>query len=213
MCGPFLVFPLLLLLIDFMTRGLRLSALAIMIFLIGGLFLSFSRGAWVHFAISAAVTVVLLLAAATEPRMRILFVSIAAVIGLVLFVVVLISIPAVHDMFLERAKVIQPYDIGPGGRFWEQRLALGVILESPNGLGPFVTTNPTSGAVGKAVTILGSDLTGATSVTFNGVSASLKVVSKTKVTTTAPTGATTGTVEVVTPSGTLKSNVDFRVKG
>ena len=137
--GPFLVFPLLLLLIDFMTRGLRLSALAIITFLIGGLFLSFSRGAWVHFAISAAVTVVLLLAAATEPRMRtrILFVSIAAVIGLVLFVVVLISIPAVHDMFLERAKAIQPYDIGPGGRFWEQRLALGVILESPNGLGPF----------------------------------------------------------------------------
>jgi hypothetical protein len=137
--GPFLIFPLLLLLIDFMTRGLRLSALAIMIFLIGGLFLSFSRGAWVHFTISAAVTVVLLLAAATEPRMRtrILLVSIAAAIGMVLFVVVLISIPAVHDMFLERAKAIQPYDIGPGGRFWEQRLALGVILESPNGLGPF----------------------------------------------------------------------------
>jgi hypothetical protein len=122
-----------------MTRGLRLSALAIMIFLIGGLFLSFSRGAWVHFTISAAVTVALLLAAATEPRMRtrILLVSIAAAIGMVLFVVVLISIPAVHDMFLERAKAIQPYDIGPGGRFWEQRLALGVILESPNGLGPF----------------------------------------------------------------------------
>jgi hypothetical protein len=137
--GPFLIFPLLLLLIDFMTRGLRLSALAIMIFLIGGLFLSFSRGAWVHFTISAAVTAVLLLAAATEPRMRtrILLVSIAAAIGMVLFVVVLISIPAVHDMFLERAKAIQPYDIGPGGRFWEQRLALGVILESPNGLGPF----------------------------------------------------------------------------
>jgi len=64
-------------------------------------------------------------------------VSIAALIGMALFVVALISIPAVHDMFLERAKAIQPYDIGPGGRFWEQRLALGVILESPNGLGPF----------------------------------------------------------------------------
>ena len=38
---------------------------------------------------------------------------------------------------VERAKAIQPYDIGPGGRFWEQRLALGVILEHPNGLGPF----------------------------------------------------------------------------
>jgi hypothetical protein len=54
-----------------------------------------------------------------------------------IFVVALISIPSVHDMFLERAKAIQPYDIGPGGRFWEQRQALGVILEHPNGLGPF----------------------------------------------------------------------------
>ena len=137
--GPFLIFPLLLLSIDFMTRRLRLTGLAILVFLIGGLLLSFSRGAWAHFAISAAVTIALLLAAAPEPRMRtrILLFSIAALIGMALFVVALISIPAVHDMFLERAKAIQPYDIGPGGRFWEQRLALGVILESPNGLGPF----------------------------------------------------------------------------
>jgi hypothetical protein len=137
--GPFLIYPLLLLLIGFMTRGLRLTGLAIMIFLFGGLLLSFSRGAWAHFAISAAVAVALLLAAAPEPRMRtrILLFSTAALVAMALFVVALLLIPAVHDMFLERAKAIQPYDIGPGGRFWEQRLALGVILESPNGLGPF----------------------------------------------------------------------------
>jgi hypothetical protein len=137
--GPFLIYPLLLLLIEFMTRGLRLTTLAVMIFLFGGLLLSFSRGAWAHFAVSAAITVLLLLASAAESRMRrrILLVSIAALIGLAVFVVALISVPAVHDMFLERAKAIQPYDIGPGGRFWEQRLALGVILENPNGLGPF----------------------------------------------------------------------------
>jgi hypothetical protein len=137
--GPFLIYPLLLLLIEFMTRGLRLTTLAVMIFLFGGLLLSFSRGAWAHFAVSAAITVMLLLASAAESRMRrrILLVSIAALIGLAVFVVALISVPAVHDMFLERAKAIQPYDIGPGGRFWEQRLALGVILENPNGLGPF----------------------------------------------------------------------------
>jgi hypothetical protein len=137
--GPFLIFPLLLLLIDFMIRGLRLTNFAIMIFLSGGLLLSFSRGAWAHFAFSAVVAVALLLAAAPERRLRqrIVLFSLAALIGMVLFVVVLISIPSVHDMFLERAKAIQPYDIGPGGRFWEQRLALGVILEHPNGLGPF----------------------------------------------------------------------------
>ena len=137
--GPFLIYPLLLLLIDFMIRGLRVMSFTVMIFLFGGLLLSFSRGAWAHFAFSAVVAVALLLAAAPEPRLRqrIVLFSMAALIGMVLFVVVLISIPSVHDMFLERAKAIQPYDIGPGGRFWEQRLALGVILEHPNGLGPF----------------------------------------------------------------------------
>jgi uncharacterized repeat protein (TIGR03803 family) len=89
----------------------------------------------------------------------------------------------------------------------------GTVFSLSNGLGAFVTTNPTSGVVGKSVTILGSDLTGATSVTFDGVSASFKVVSGTEITTTVPTGATTGTVEVVTPSKTLKSNVKFTVKG
>ncbi len=104
--GPFLIFPLLLLLIDFMTRGLRLIGLAIMVFLAGGLFLSFSRGAWAHFAFSAIVTVTLLLASAVEPRMRrrILLVSMVALAGLAVFVVALISIPAVHDMFLERPR-------------------------------------------------------------------------------------------------------------
>ena len=40
-------------------------------------------------------------------------------------------------MFLERAKAIQPYDVGPGGRFTVQQLALTVILDHPNGMGPF----------------------------------------------------------------------------
>jgi hypothetical protein len=37
------------------------------------------------------------------------------------------------------------------------------------------------------------------------------VVSSSLVTATVPTGATTGKVEVVTPGGTLSSNVPFRV--
>jgi hypothetical protein len=137
--GPFLIFPLLLLLIYLMTRGLRLLDLAIMTFLFGGLLLSFSRGAWAHFAVSAAVAVLLLFVAAPEPRMRrrILLFSIAALLAMVLFVIALMLIPTVHDLFIERAKVIQPYDVGPGGRFWEQKLALSVILDHPDGIGPF----------------------------------------------------------------------------
>ncbi len=92
-----------------------------------------------HFAVSAAVAVALLFAASPDPRMRarILLFSVAATrrhgaagggddVD-----------RTVRDLFLERAKAIQPYDVGPGGRFWEQQLALSVILDHPNGMGPF----------------------------------------------------------------------------
>jgi uncharacterized repeat protein (TIGR03803 family) len=88
----------------------------------------------------------------------------------------------------------------------------GTVFSLSVGLGPFVETQPTSGAVGAAVKILGTSLTGATSVTFNGTAATFTVVSSSEITTTVPTGATTGTVQVVTPRRTLSSNVPFRVK-
>jgi uncharacterized repeat protein (TIGR03803 family) len=88
----------------------------------------------------------------------------------------------------------------------------GTVFSLSVGLGPFVATNPTSGKAGKAVKILGTNLTGATSVTFNGTSATFTVKSKSEITTTVPTGATTGTIQVVTPRRTLPSNVPFRVR-
>jgi uncharacterized repeat protein (TIGR03803 family) len=88
----------------------------------------------------------------------------------------------------------------------------GTIFSLSVGLGPFVETQPTSGTVGTAVNILGTDLTDATSVTFSGTAATFTVKSKSEITTTVPTGATTGTVQVVTPGRTLSSNVPFRVK-
>ena len=87
----------------------------------------------------------------------------------------------------------------------------GTIFSLSVGLGPFVETQPTSGKVGAAIQILGTDLTGATTVAFNGTSAAFTVVSPNLITTTVPTGATAGTVQVMTPSGTLLSNVPFRV--
>jgi uncharacterized repeat protein (TIGR03803 family) len=80
------------------------------------------------------------------------------------------------------------------------------------GLGPFVETLPSLGKLGASVVILGNNLTGSTSVTFNETSATFKVVSSSEIATTVPTGATTGTVKVVTPGGTLSSNVPFTVR-
>jgi uncharacterized protein (TIGR03437 family) len=80
------------------------------------------------------------------------------------------------------------------------------------GLAPFVQTLPTIGAVGASVRILGTNLTGATSVTFNGVSATFTVVSPSFIKANVPAGATSGHVRVATPSGTLTSNTTFHVR-
>jgi uncharacterized repeat protein (TIGR03803 family) len=88
----------------------------------------------------------------------------------------------------------------------------GTIFSLNVGLSAFVETIPTGGRVGRSVIILGTDLTGATSVTFNGTPATFTVESPTAIKATVPTGANTGPVQVVTPSGTLTSNVPFQVR-
>jgi hypothetical protein len=137
--GPFLIFPLLLLVIGFIVRGIRPVSLLITAALLGGLFLSFSRGAWTHFAVSATIAVALLFVVTPDPRRRarIIFFFLGAAAGVTLLVIALVSINSVHDLLMVRAKPIQSYDVGPGGRFWDQILALGQILDHPNGLGPF----------------------------------------------------------------------------
>ena len=66
--------------------------------------------------------------------------------------------------------------------------------------------------MGRLIQILGTDLTGTTAVSFNGAPAVFKVVSSTLITTRVPAGATTGKVQVTTASGSLVSNVSFRVQ-
>ena len=88
----------------------------------------------------------------------------------------------------------------------------GTVFRLSVGLGPFVETRPTSGEAGRAVEILGTDLTGATSVTFNGTAAVFTINSSgTAISTTVPAGATSGAVQVITQSRTLSSNAPFRV--
>jgi uncharacterized repeat protein (TIGR03803 family) len=87
----------------------------------------------------------------------------------------------------------------------------GTVYALNLGFRPFVETQTASGKVGTSVVILGTNLTGASKVTFNGTSATFTVVSSSEITATVPTGATTGSVVVTTPSGTLTSNKKFRI--
>ena len=98
-----------------------------------------------------------------------------------------------------------------GTSYYGGTVGIGTVFSLSVGLGSFVKTLPASGNVGAAIIIQGTNLTGATKVSFNGTEAAFTVVSSTEIKTTVPTGATTGSVTVVTPSGTLKSNVAFRI--
>ena len=88
----------------------------------------------------------------------------------------------------------------------------GTIFKMSAGLAPFVTTLPAAGKVGATVKILGTNLTGATRVTFNGTLAQFTVMSASEIMATVPSGATTGKVRVTTPRGMLASAGKFRVR-
>jgi uncharacterized repeat protein (TIGR03803 family) len=87
----------------------------------------------------------------------------------------------------------------------------GTVFSLSVGLDPFVKMDPTSGEAGGTVIILGTNLTGTTSVTFNGKAAEFTVVASTEIQATVPAGASNGNVQVETPHGTLSSNVPFQV--
>jgi subtilisin-like proprotein convertase family protein len=79
---------------------------------------------------------------------------------------------------------------------------------------PTITSfSPTSGKVGDAVVITGTNLTGTSAVRFNGTSATTFAVnSATQVTATVPAGAGTGPISLTTPGGTATSATNFVVK-
>jgi hypothetical protein len=71
---------------------------------------------------------------------------------------------------------------------------------------------PASGKVGKKVTIEGTELSGATQVSFNGKSASITTDTVSEITTVVPAGATTGPISVTTSvGGTVTSTKSFKV--
>ncbi|MBI3703492.1 MAG: O-antigen ligase family protein [Rhizobiales bacterium] len=137
--GPFLVLPALFLIGDMVTRRIQLWKIGAALILLAGVLFSFSRGAWVNFAVSVGTLLVLifLTAPTAGARMRPIILAIVSAFGLAFLLVALLSIESVRTMLLERAQLTQSYDVGDGGRFELQKIALGMILDRPFGLGPF----------------------------------------------------------------------------
>jgi uncharacterized repeat protein (TIGR03803 family) len=100
------------------------------------------------------------------------------------------------------------YGVSGGGL---GRVGDGTAFKLSVGLGSFVETVTASGTPGSSVIILGTNLTGASKVTFNGTAATFTLVSNTEITATVPTDATSGPVVVTTPKGPLQSNKNFSI--
>jgi hypothetical protein len=106
------------------------------------------------------------------------------------------------------------YTINDGNEIVGRYLPTGATLYQPfKGLNtPSITLfSPTSGPVGTVVSIRGSGFTQTTSVTFNGKTATFKVVSDSKVTAAVPKTATTGKIKLTTPAGVAFSKTNFVV--
>jgi hypothetical protein len=138
--GAFLVLPAVLL----FQRVLIGSPLVVirsgvlLVVLLMGLLLTFSRAAWGQFGLSALVVTGLGIVTAQSAGQRIRIVSIAimgAVLG-ALFLAALLSMHEVGDLFNERATLDQSYDVGHFGRFGRYVLGAELGLERPFGIGP-----------------------------------------------------------------------------
>jgi hypothetical protein len=138
--GPFLILPGLIVLQRIMLGGLRGFLLngAVALIMAAALFLSFSRGAWGHFAASALLMLYFsyVTTRCSTQRMRILGVFIIGGMMIAFFIVALLSIEQVANLFKERASLVQDYDAGHGGRFGRHILGALMILDHPFGIGP-----------------------------------------------------------------------------
>lgn len=140
--GPFLVLPGIYLLYRVLTgkpSQMLLHAVPLLV-IAGGLFLSFSRGAWGLFAVSAVLLTfsLFLQTSSGALRLRIVVMSLVAVAILVVGILVALQIPSVAELFSSRAQLAQEYDSGRLGRFARYAIGFQMTLEHPLGIGPLV---------------------------------------------------------------------------
>jgi hypothetical protein len=105
-----------------------------------GLFLSFSRGAWMNFVAAALVMFALnfILFNDQKLRTRLFLYVVGALIVCTLAFLLLMSIPSIQRMFVERFALVQYYDAGETGRFGNQLRSIPELIKLPFGYGPLV---------------------------------------------------------------------------
>lgn len=138
--GPFLALPGIYMLYRLLTVPVRRMPLyaVMLVILTGGLFLSFSRGAWGLYVAASMCLVGALFLQSTSGlfRLRVALMSGLAVVLVIGGLLVVLQIPGTADFLAERARLVQNYDGGEGGRFARFATGFRMAMEHPLGIGP-----------------------------------------------------------------------------
>jgi O-Antigen ligase len=138
--STYLNFPIILLLQRLLLNapGSKMLTGSILLLIVGALFLAFSRGAWVSTALSIALLfgLTFLLSGSAAMQLRVVTVVIMGALTAMVLFAILLSIPEINALFVERAQLIQPYDGGETGRFGAQANSIPLLLKRPLGFGP-----------------------------------------------------------------------------
>ena len=100
--------------------------------------LAFSRAAWGGLILTSGfmLALMVLTSKSQSERARIVLMTMIAVLGAVLLLVVLLSFDSIAEMFRQRASFDQSYDEGRFGRFGRHILGAMMALDLPFGIGP-----------------------------------------------------------------------------
>lgn len=143
--STYLALPAVALFINLVTGRMPMSLLNIgrMLIIAAALFLAFSRGAWTVFILASglALTISFLLSPSRSQRNSIIMKLVLALVAMGLLLFILLSVPTIRDLFLDRFTLVKEYDAGEMGRFGNQRNAIPLLLERPFGFGPLHFTD------------------------------------------------------------------------
>lgn len=138
--APYLTLPTLFSVYLLLTRPLRslLPVSAVAGILLLATFLSFSRAAWGLLLLSCMILVAALFinSRSGKFRMRIIILSIFAVVGAAMVLAIVLQIDSVRSLFLDRAQLLQDYDASRFGRFERHLMGFMLATQKPLGIGP-----------------------------------------------------------------------------
>jgi O-Antigen ligase len=138
--GTFIVLPFVYIVQGFFlgTHRRPVIAAGMLLIIVAGLFLSFSRGAWgvAVAAVGLCILLTFITAETGKLRMRIIGISLLGIAAFAVLLVIALQFEAIRETFEVRASLNQDYDSGETGRFGNQRRSIPLLLGEPNGFGP-----------------------------------------------------------------------------